>query len=221
VIPDRPVTETELGVWSIYDQILKSGKENNLQEWQKSDQFTKSIEQAATNKGFHINASVTEENIKKLSGDVAIAAVTSKKLGVPLRGQETDIYCGEACIQMISLYYNKPTPTQKSIYNYFFGPRDDPSGLNPDEVIKWAKVKWGKTGTLTSRVYNSDAVTEIDNKRPFFSMIPGHFRACQGYLNQGGYFYLYINDPMPVGSKGTAKIERTYGSSESYRIYVS
>ncbi|WP_243684886.1 hypothetical protein [Methanosarcina barkeri] len=34
-VEDKPATETEPGVWSMYDQILKSGKENNLKEWQK------------------------------------------------------------------------------------------------------------------------------------------------------------------------------------------
>lgn len=220
VVPDKHATLTEPGVWSMYDQILMNGKEDNLNDWQKSDQLTKSIEQAAANKGVNINVAVAEENIKKLSGNATIVAVTSKKLGVPCRGQETNIYCGEASIQMISLYYGYPTPTQTSIYNYFFGPNDQPAGLNPDEVKEWANLKWGKTGTLTSHLYNGDAVTEINSYRPFFTMIPGHYRVCQGYLNQDGYFYLYINDPMPVGSNGTPKIERTYGSSESYRIYV-
>lgn len=49
---------------------------------------------------------------------------------------------------MISLYYGYPTPTQTSIYNYFFGPKDDPAGLRIDEMIEWAEVKWGKTGSL-------------------------------------------------------------------------
>jgi len=42
---------------------LTYGKENNLKEWQKSDEITKSIEQAAANKVVNINAAVTEENI--------------------------------------------------------------------------------------------------------------------------------------------------------------
>ena len=60
----------------------------------------------------------------------------------------------------------------------------------------------------------------IDNYRPFFSLITGHSRVCQGYLIQNGYTYLYINDPEPVGSNGTPKIERTYGSREIKRVYV-
>jgi len=220
-VQDKPATETELGVWSMYEMKLKNGVEENLKEWEKSDQLTKSIEQAAANKGVNINVAVTEENMNKLSTDAAITASTSKKLGVPLRGQEKDIYCGEASIQMISLYYGKPTPTQTSIYNYFFGPRDQPSGLNPSEMIEWAKNKWGKTGSLDTSLTNSEVVTEIDKNRPFYSMTtnPNHYRVCQGYLIQNGYFYIYINDPMPIGSTGTPKIE--LGSSlENKRIYI-
>jgi len=218
-VQDKPATETELGVWSMYEMILENGVEENLKEWEKSDQLTKSIEQTAADKGVNINVAVTEENMKKLSDDAAIAASTSVRLGVPLRGQETDIYCGEASIQMISLYYGYATPSQTSIYNYFFGPEDDPAGLNPTEIVEWAEDKWGKTGSIDNSMTNSEIVTEIDNDRPFYSMIPGHFRVCQGYLIQNGYFYMYINDPMPIGSNGTPKIE--LGSvQEQKRIYV-
>ncbi|MDY9925207.1 hypothetical protein [Methanosarcina sp.] len=50
-VQDKPVTETEPGVWSMYEMKLKSGVEENLKEWEKSDQLTKSIEQEAANKG--------------------------------------------------------------------------------------------------------------------------------------------------------------------------
>ncbi|MDD3318105.1 MAG: C39 family peptidase [Methanosarcina sp.] len=218
-VQDKPVTETKPGVWSMYEMKLKNGVEGNLKEWEKSDQFTKSIEQAAVNKGVNISEAVTEENMKKLNGDAAITASTSRKLGVPLRGQEDTYYCGEASIQMISLYYGYPTPSQTYIYDYFFDPEDQPSGLRIDEMIQWAEDKWGKTGFHDTSMTNSEVVTEIDNYRPFYSTIPGHFRVCQGYLIQNGYFYIYINDPEPVGSNGTPKIE--LGSSrETNRIYI-
>jgi len=50
---------------------------------------------------------------------------------------------------------------------------------------------------------------------------PG-FENWTGYIVQDGYTYLRINDPLPVGSTyGNPRLlERTYGSSESTRIYV-
>lgn len=219
---DKPATETEPGVWSMYDQILKNGKENNLNECQKSDQLTKYIERAAAFKGVNISVAVTEQNAKELSGDAAIMASTSKKLGVPLRGQEDAVWCGPACIQMISLYYRYPTPTQKSIYYYFPWANPEPqSGLSPDDMIKIAKNRWNKNGNLTNNCNFNDAKKEIDSYRPFYSMTTNHYRVCQGYLIQNGYNYLYINDPMPIGSSGTPKIESTTGGTEKKRIYIN
>lgn len=218
-VQDKPVTEAEPGVWSMYEMKLENGVEKNLNEWKKSDQLIKSIEQAAANKEVNIDAAVSEEDIKKLGGDAAITASTSVKLGVPLRGQTLDIYCGEASIQMISLYYKYPTPSQDSIYDYFFDSRDQPSGLRIDEMIKWAEDKWEKTGTLDTSLTDSEVVIEICIHRPFYSIIPGHYRVCQGYMVRNGCFYLYINDPLPVGSSGTPKIELV-SSQETKRIYV-
>ena len=216
-VQDKPVTETELGVWSMYDQILKSGKENNLKEWQKSDQYAKSIEQAAANKGVNINAAVTEENVKKLIDDAAITAITSGDVPVPVIAQENSYYCVPASIQMLCKYFNNPTPTpsQTSIYTYLKG--KPPVGLTCYDIEKWVINKWGKTPTTRTSAFNNiDVVTEIDNKRPFFSLVSGHCRVCRGYKNEGGYFYLYINDPLP----GTAIYERTYGGPEVARVYV-
>ena len=220
-VQDKPATETELGVLSMYEMILVNGVEDNLKEWEKSDQLTKYIEQAAADKGFNIRAAVTENNIKKLCSDSVITSKrTSVKLGVPLRGQETDIYCGEASIQMISLYYRYPTPSQTSIFDYFFDPYDDPAGLNPSEIIEWAEDKWGKMGSLTTSCTCTGVVNEINSNRPFYSMTYNHYRVCQGYLIQNGYYYMYINDPMPGGSNGTPKIERIGSGTEIKRIYV-
>ncbi len=218
-VEDKPATETERGVWSMYEMMLENGKDNNLKEWQKSDQLIKSIETASASKGVNINVTVTEENIKKLSGDAAITASTNKKLGVPLIGQEDQYFCVPASCQMISRYYGYPTPSQKYIYDYEGGDYD--AGLAAEDALHYCKTKLGKSGTVIFSVLNNiDAVREIDNYRPFFSLITGHSRVCQGYLIQNGYTYLYINDPEPVGSNGTPKIERTYGSREIKRVYV-
>ena len=220
-VPDKPITETNPGVWSMYEMKLKSGVEENLKEWEKSSQFTESIEQAATNKGVNINAAVTEENIEKLSGDAAIKSITSGDIYVPHLGQETEYYCVPTSIRMLCMYFNdpNPAPSQTSIYNYLDGVPDD--GLSYDDIEEWVEDKWDKTPTVrTSALYNIDAVTEIDNGRPFFSMISGHCRLCRGYLYQDGYFHLHINDPWPVGSSGQVRYECTYGGPEVGRVYV-
>jgi hypothetical protein len=169
--------------------------ENNLQEWQKSDERAKSIEKAAANKGVNINTAVTEKNIKQLSGNaLVLSSFTGKILSINGIGQERDVFCGPACIQMVSKYYNKKVYAQDAIY------RGDglwswssaslyTSGLAAADIQKWASNRWGKTGTIPSRLFNSDAVSEIENNRPFFSMTPKHFRLCRGYISQDGYTY--------------------------------
>jgi len=155
--------------------------------------------------------------MNKLSVNAAVTAITSNSISVPVKRQETNYYCVPACIQMLCMYYKKPSPTpsQTSIYNYLKG--KVPYGLTDSDIKKWVVNKWGKTPIIRTSAFNNiDVVTEIDNKRPFFSLIGGHCRVCRGYKNQDGYFYLYINDPMP----GKALYEKTYGGSEVERIYV-
>lgn len=59
VIPDKPATETEPGIWSIFDRRLHNGVEENLKSWQASDQLAKSIEQEVASKGTCISVPVT------------------------------------------------------------------------------------------------------------------------------------------------------------------
>lgn len=59
VIPDRPATETESGIWSIFDRRLQNGVEGNLKSWQASDQLATSVEQEVAGKGICISVPVT------------------------------------------------------------------------------------------------------------------------------------------------------------------
>lgn len=130
---------------------------------------------------------------------------------------------------MVCKYYNKPAPipSQETIYLgaglWSWNPGSiGTSGLSVDDIVKWATYRWEKTGTIATRLFNSDAILEIENSRPFFSMIPNHFQLCRGYIVQDGYTYLRLNDPMPIGSTygNLGLLERIYGSSEMERIYV-
>lgn len=130
---------------------------------------------------------------------------------------------------MVCKYYNKPTPipTQDKIYRgdglwSWDPPSLYTSGLSADDIVIWATYRWGKTGTIATSFSDSGAISEIENERPFFTMIPNHFRLCRGYIAQNGYTYLRLNDPLPIGSTygSLGVLERTYGSSEIKRVYV-
>ncbi len=217
-VQDKPASETELGVWSMCEQRLKNGIDENLNEWQKSDQLTKSIEQAATNKGVNINVAVTEEDMKKLSGDAAITSTTSSNpLSVPIYAQLTGYYCVPASASMIGKYFGV-THTQDYIYNLEDG--EIPYGLSDSDAVDYCRSYSGlsKRGSYsTSSFTASETKSEIDNGRPYFSFVTGHCRACKGYYYSGGTLHLILNDPQPV-MIGTLRME-AYGS-EVRHVYV-
>ena len=63
----------------------------------------------------------------------------------------------------------------------------------------------------------SNAVSEINNNRPFVSIRDEHSRVCSGYLSDYPDYYLAIDDPLPE-DYGNSYME-DFGS-EDYRIYV-
>lgn len=218
VVVDKPATETAPGIWSIYEHRLKNGIDENLKDWQKSDQLTKSVEQTAINNGVNIYVAVTEEKIRKLSGGEAITLATGKTLSVPLYGQETSNYCAAASGKMIAKYYGV-VHTQTHI----FGMMDQ--GGYPDDQVYYYKTSKAAGGLEKTGSYHDDGypnfttlVSEINNYRPVVSLVPGHVRVCTGYSDTGfGLRYLKINDPMPVGSG--SQYTETYGA-ETWRVYV-
>ncbi|MDY9927703.1 C39 family peptidase [Methanosarcina sp.] len=165
--------------------------------------------------------------MKKLSTDVATTLITGKNLSVPLYGQETSYYCGPASCQMIGKYICKIYRTQNYIYDFQgWHDHNDPDGgisdSDAEDYCSYSQQRGGlgQSGTETSN-NRSFTITknEINNNRPFFTMIPGHFRVCYGYGDTGvGLYYIYINDPWPVGS-GHRTVE-VNGAQETGRIYV-
>lgn len=233
-VEDKPATETEPGVWSVYEMKLENGVEVNLKDWDKSNQLTKYIEQAADKKGIDINLPVTEENMKKLSLPITenmktmtVSATTvyppSKSLSVPVIGQENSVFCGPASIQMVASYEKlKPLETQSKIYHnkHSGGRADEVGGLSAPGVRDYCiyVLNKGNTEDLNKGQFSKTTVkNEICNGRPYISAISGHFRVCRGYNDLGYTFYLSINDPKPYG-KGSTRLE-TYGT-ELIHVYV-
>lgn len=225
IVPDEPVTETKRGIWSIYEHRLKNGMDKNLKSWQESDNLTKSIEQKATTMEINTSASITEEQMEKLSGNAVITA-TTKTLNVPLYGQETNYYCAPTSAQMISKYYNV-IHTQAYIYGKMNGVA--PNGIigNDNQLVYYKLATssggLGKTNSLVaSKPFTfTQAINEINSNRPFVSITSSgstrHARVCVGYYSAPGDTTLAINDPLPVGS-GSYKLEAA--GSEFDRIYV-
>ena len=223
MVPDKPATETQRGVCSTYEQRLKNGIDNNLNDWRESDNLTKSIKQEAINKGINISVPVSEENIKKFSKNAAMVTTGFEKyLSVPRYGQEYNNYCAAASGKMISAYYGVTSYTQTQIFNTMGG---DPSGCTLSGQLNFYKSAQssgglGKSGStlVTSGFSFNNAVSEIGYNRPFKSGTNTHARVCNGYTTVPGNF-LSIDDPLPVGSTSGSSYMEAYGS-EGNRIYV-
>lgn len=233
-VQDKPATETEPGVWSMYEYSSENGMDNNIKDWQESVQLTDNIEQLATKKGIDINLPVTEENMKKLGlaitknmKTMTVSATTvyppSKSLSVPKIGQENNVFCGPASIQMVATYEKlKPLETQSKIYHnkYSGGRPDEVGGLSAPGVKDYCKYvlnKWNTEDLNKGEFSKTTVKNEIYNGRPYISAIPGHFRVCKGYSDLGYAFYISINDPKPIG-KGSTRLE-TYGKEVAH-VYV-
>ena len=210
VVPDKPATKIEPGVWSMYEKISKNQIDENLKKWQNSDELTKSLEQAATDKGVNINVPTTEENIKKLGGNTMMAAtnvqsnifspasVVQKTLSVSDFQQDTWYFCAPASAQMISAYYNVGY-SQSYIYQMMNGVV--PQGVSYSDQLLYYQASNGlnkrNSYWIGNNINYNGAVSEINNNRPFVSGIPSpdHARVCRGYQYTGSSQYLYINDP--------------------------
>lgn len=220
VVPDEPATETERGIWSIYEQRLKNGIDENLKVWQESDDLAKSIEQEATNMEINISAPVTEEQMEKLSSDATITTTAvTKTLNVTLYAQENNYYCAPATAKMIAKYYGK-TQTQDYIYGIMGATA--PSGASQPQQLAYYKSSQGlgkaNSISVTTPLTFTPAQNEIDHNTPFKSGISGHARACIGYYYTTGNYNLIIHDPSPVGVGRSAIMEPI--GSEINRIYL-
>ncbi|KKG16457.1 hypothetical protein EO98_01635 [Methanosarcina sp. 2.H.T.1A.6] len=218
-VEDKPATETEPGIWSIYEQRLKNGIDNNLRHWQKSDELAKSIEQAAVNKGVSINAAVTEENIKKLSADITKSRTDVEvDLGATVYAQITSYYCGPATAKMLTEYYNDENPHQTTIYEMMNGVA--PNGVTNSQQLLYYRSSNGMNkpdSFSTTTVSFAGAMNEINNGGPFKSGVPGHARMCRGYKISGSNEYLRIGDPNPIYF--CVPYWEAFGSEDD-RIYV-
>lgn len=103
VVEDKPATETQPGVWSIYERRLENGIDENLKYWHESEQLVKSMKQEAAKNGNNVSVPVAEENTEKMNNDPTATSPTADKVPIPASGQENSPFYGAASAQMIAL----------------------------------------------------------------------------------------------------------------------
>jgi len=174
IIPDKAPTETEEGVISIYNQLPKEKKVQNIAKWENS---------------IEINT-------------ITPMMTFTKTLDVPLHGQITSLACAVATAQMIGEYYDVDN-SQEDIMCIMGCGMESGCSLDQQLDYYKSDDGLGKAGTHShSSPSFYQSVNEIDNNRPLVSGTPGHARAMKGYwylVNSPGAEYILINDPAPLG----------------------
>lgn len=144
-IQDKPINKTEdgdLGVWSMYETMLENGVEENLKEWQKSDNFTKSIEQAATS-AFNVSDSSTSGKLYE-----RIAALSQYGLE-NCTNPESPIYDPS----VVNAYGNVPIIHNASQLNEFADKLRNVRESSWDEIDFYPNGSIVRYGSDTSRGY--------------------------------------------------------------------
>lgn len=207
VIPDKVPTEIEKGVWSIYEEILKENKEENIAKWENCDEFASRISKEITELGIDMYNPLSEQDYTQLETLTPMSS-SSRILNVPLYGGQYTSACALASAQMIAAYYN--IYQNQDYISTLMNNHGIYEGCTQSDQLQYYRDPNGcdKPGSFldTSPTYG-DAVYEIDNYRPLKSGITGHARVCRGYYNYdygtGVDNLLYINDPSPLNQGDT------------------
>jgi hypothetical protein len=132
---------------------------------------------------------------------------TSHKTCFELKGQETNVWCVAASMQMLLDFYRYNYTQTKIAQQMGLGTPTNPNGLpysRVGDVVTQLQVM--SSNALTAKMITSptfsDFTSEIKQNRPMISFIPGHSRAVAGYTWSifpfpGGFRGLLVFDPWP------------------------
>jgi hypothetical protein len=126
-----------------------------------------------------------------------------------LRGQETNVWCVAASVQMVLDFYRYEYTQSRIAQQLGLGTLANPSGLpysrdNDVAVALNAMSSGALTATMLTTPPFAAYTNEIQANRPLISFIPGHSRTVAGYtqsrfiiLGGSGFNGLLVYDPWP------------------------
>lgn len=201
--------------YSFYEEIVGDDAEKRVRRWELADKELDAV--LAQEKEGKLDVSkYTLKDYRDLlspkTGLVHISLFSSKVIKFAprctphdcfeLRAQETNVYCAVATGQMIL-----------DFYRYYYSQTDiatamgtDAGGTsNPGQVTGYETLSNdGLIATYDGTAAWAEAKAEIDANRPVKSGIPGHARACAGWMRQNISLvgqppqkWLKIYDPWP------------------------
>lgn len=126
-----------------------------------------------------------------------------------LRGQETNVWCVGASVQMVLDFYRYEYSQVRLARELGLGTLTNPNGLPyADDALVVTVLEAMSSGSLDATMFTSNPFTrfrtEINANRPLISFVPGHSRTVAGYtettwliLNALGFRGLCVYDPWP------------------------
>lgn len=126
-----------------------------------------------------------------------------------LRGQETNVWCVAASVQMLLDFYRYNYSQSRIAQALGLGTLANPSGLpygSESLVVTQLEALSSDalTASMTASPSFSDYTAELDQNRPMISFIPGHSRTVAGYtesllvwIGHMGFRGLLVYDPWP------------------------
>ncbi len=126
-----------------------------------------------------------------------------------LRGQETNVWCVGASVQMLLDFYRYNYTQTKIAQQLGLGTPANPNGLPYANVgLVVTQLEAMSSNALTAQMITnpvfSDFTSEVSQNRPMISFIPGHSRTVAGYTEsllalpgQVGFQGLLVYDPWP------------------------
>ncbi|MEY2548935.1 MAG: hypothetical protein QOD64_1517 [Verrucomicrobiota bacterium] len=144
-----------------------------------------------------------------------------------LRGQETNVWCVAASVQMVLDFYRYEYSQSRIAQELGLGTLANPSGLpyaNDNDVA--VQLQAMSSGALAAVMLTTppfgDYTAEIRANRPLVSFIPGHSRTVTGYtqsilfvLGSSGFQGLLVYDPWPPNAGVVTRWENF--ATQTYR----
>jgi len=199
--------------WSLLNELDERRKEENDRKFTERIKAVGGFELSAANLGL-ISRAVIEPLVSRIrliwSNELHYSGrSTDHHVCYELRGQETNVWCVAASVQMVLDFYRYNYPQTRIADQLGLGTLTNPNGLpyaRVGDVVTQLQVMSSNALTahmITAPVFG-DFVSELDQNRPMISFIPGHSRTVAGYIESllyalglGGLRGLLVYDPWP------------------------
>jgi hypothetical protein len=142
-----------------------------------------------------------------------------------LRGQETNVWCVAASVQMLLDFYRYNYSQARIAADLGLGTINNPNGLPYSRDHDVVTVLQNDSSSALNANMNitpnfDEFVNEINSNRPLISFIPGHSRTVAGYTETSLFFWfiyrgLLVYDPWPPNSGVITRWENF--DTQSYR----